>query len=190
MNSMDFTFSDLISGYVTHSDASKGTFGLKTSDGREYEAKLAPSAFARLAQNLGEDYQDRTGEMRDMLVPNRYVQAYGTFYPEGGVHKFEAMQLVFSGQNASEYRFEEQDWWINQIRALGDFYLKAQFEGKEVDYANYRTNLHIDGRKLGDGVQEIDTISRLTFGFASAYMLTGDDRFLEAAEKGTDYLRN
>ena len=38
--------------------------------------------------------------------------------------------------------------------------------------------------------QETDTISRLVFGFASCYLLTGEDRFLEGAEKGTDYLRD
>ncbi|MCA8909526.1 MAG: AGE family epimerase/isomerase, partial [Rhodospirillaceae bacterium] len=34
-----------------------------------------------------------------------------------------------------------------------------------------------------------DTISRLVYGFASAFLLTGNDRYLEAAEKGTEYLR-
>src|SRR5207253_3610356 len=32
-------------------------------------------------------------------------------------------------------------------------------------------------------------ISRLVFGLASTYLLTGEDQFLEAAEKGTEYLR-
>lgn len=189
MSNMNFTFSDLIAGYVTSSDAASGAFRLKTSDGREFEATIAPAAYARLVHNLGEGYQDRTGQMREMLVPNRYVQVYGTFYPEGDDHKFEAMQLVFLGQSGDEFRFEEQDWWINQIRSLGDFYLKAQFEDKEVDFRNYRTHLHLNGSKLGDGLQEIDTISRLVYGFASAYMLTGDERYLEGAEKGTEYLR-
>lgn len=41
----------------------------------------------------------------------------------------------------------------------------------------------------GDFLQETDTISRLVYGFASAYLLTGEDIFLEGAEKGTEYLR-
>lgn len=189
MNNVDFTFSDLIAGYVVSSDASQGTFRLRVSDGREFDAKFAPSAYARLMFNLGEDYPDRTGQMRDMLTSGRYVQAYGTFYPEGGDHKFEAMQVIFVGDAPDAYRFEEQDWWINQVKALGDFYLQAQFEGKPIDYANYRTGIHLTGAKTGDNKQEIDTISRLVYGFASAYMLTGDERYLEAAEKGTLYLR-
>jgi mannose/cellobiose epimerase-like protein (N-acyl-D-glucosamine 2-epimerase family) len=41
-----------------------------------------------------------------------------------------------------------------------------------------------------DYLQETDTISRMVYGMASAYMLTGKDEYLEAAEKGTEYLRD
>ena len=37
--------------------------------------------------------------------------------------------------------------------------------------------------------QETDTVSRLVYGFATAYLLTGEDKFLEAAETGAAYLR-
>ena len=41
MDKMHFTFSDTIAGYVTAAkDTSEGTFGLKTSDGREFQVKL------------------------------------------------------------------------------------------------------------------------------------------------------
>ena len=46
------------------------------------------------------------------------------------------------------------------------------------------------GAKRGDVRQETDTISRLVYGFATAYMMTGDERYLEGAEKGTEYLRD
>src|SRR5205823_11035050 len=41
----------------------------------------------------------------------------------------------------------------------------------------------------GDFRQETDTISRLVYGFASAFLMTGEDKYLDAAEKGTEYLR-
>ena len=48
----------------------------------------------------------------------------------------------------------------------------------------------LTGEKAQDRYrQETDTISRLVYGFASAYLLTGDDRYLEGAEQGTEYLR-
>lgn len=43
--------------------------------------------------------------------------------------------------------------------------------------------------KYDDFRQETDTISRLVYGFASAYLLTGNERYLEGVEKGTEYLR-
>ncbi len=89
-----------------------------------------------------------------------------------------------------EFLFERRDWWVTQIKALGDFYLKAQFGAGPVDYKNYRTTITLNGEKARDNYrQETDTISRLVYGFATAYMLTGDDRYLEGAEKGTEYLR-
>ncbi len=190
MNKVDFSFSDTIAGYVTHYDQTKAVFGLKTSDGREFQAKLTDTTYAELARNLGEPYQDCTGNIGSMLVPGRYMYAYGVFYAEQGDHKFEAKRIIFNGRKENEYSFEKQNWWINQIRELGDFYLLAQFQGKPVDYRDYRTTLAITGEKRGDFRQETDTISRLVYGFATAYMMTGDERYLEGAEKGTEYLRD
>jgi mannose/cellobiose epimerase-like protein (N-acyl-D-glucosamine 2-epimerase family) len=189
MSRIDFTFSDTIAGYVTKSDAANGTFTLRTPGGTEYDGKIGAGAYAEFVRNLGEPYQDASGQMRELLQPNQYVFAYGIYYPEGGDHKFEAKHLIFPGRKPGEFAFEKQDWWINQIRQIGDFYIKAQFEGGPIDFNNYRTNLFLDGSKLGSGIQETDTISRTVYGFASAFLLTGEDRFLEAAEKGTQYLQ-
>lgn len=186
---MRFSFSDTIAGYVTQFDRDKDTFGLKTSDDREFQVKIAPNTYAMLTRNLEEPYQDSTGPMRDMLVPGRYLYVYGIYYPEGGGHTFESQFIVFVGRREREYVFERQDWWINQIEALGNFYLRSQFGEGGVDYQNYRTSLALTGAKTGAFRQETDTISRLVYGFASAYIMTGDDRFLDAAEQGTEYLR-
>ena len=60
-----------------------------------------------------------------------------------------------------------------------------------MDYRSYRTTIKLGGEKEKDNYrQETDTISRLIYGLSSAYMLTGEDRFLEAADKGTEYLRD
>lgn len=189
MNELTFTFSDTIAGYVTRFDATKNLFGLKTTDGREFQILLTATTYAELVRNLGEAYHDATGQMKEMLTAGRYLYAYGTFYPEGGQQKFEAKHLVFVGRKENEYRFESPDWWINQLRHLADFYVKAQFGDGEIDFANYRTNLSLSGTKTASGRQETDTISRLVYGFATAFLLTGEDRYLEAAKKGTDYLR-
>ena len=45
-------------------------------------------------------------------------------------------------------------------------------------------------KKDEDYLQETDTISRMVYGMACAYMLTGKDLYLDAAEQGTKYLRD
>jgi mannose/cellobiose epimerase-like protein (N-acyl-D-glucosamine 2-epimerase family) len=188
---MRFTFSDTIAGTVTSFDADSKTFGLRTADGRDFEIALTPATYGEVLRNLGGGYVDATGQLHDMLEPGRFLFAHGIFYPERGDHVFEAKHLVFVGSAVDEFAFERPDWWIEQVRELANFYLEAEFGGEEgMDYRGYRTELTLEGRKTSATRQETDTISRLVYGFATAYMLTGDDRFLEAAERGTEYLRD
>jgi mannose/cellobiose epimerase-like protein (N-acyl-D-glucosamine 2-epimerase family) len=190
MDKINFTFSDTIAGYVVDFDKGADSFRIRTSDGREFIAKFGPNSYAWIANNLNEPRQWCTDQMRAMLSPGRFLFVYGTFYNEGGGFNFVAQYLVFLAARPDEYGFEKRDWWVRQIRALGEFYLRAQFGGNEVNYDDYRTIIKVTGEKDKDNYrQETDTISRLVYGFASAYMMTGDDRFLEAAEKGTEYLR-
>jgi mannose/cellobiose epimerase-like protein (N-acyl-D-glucosamine 2-epimerase family) len=186
---VDFSFSDLVAGYVTSYDQDSDTFELKTSDGREFNVLLTDTTFAEMLRNLSEPYADATGQLRDLLGPGRFLYAYGVFYPEPDA-AFEAKHVVLVGPTDLEFNFERQDWWVTQVRALADFYLRAEFGGGEIDFRNYRTSIGLDGERSGTFRQETDTISRLVYGFATAYLMTGEDRYLEAAEKGTDYLRD
>src|SRR5207248_2858503 len=192
VNALAFTFSDLIAGYVTHFNRADKAFGLRTSDGRDFEANLTPSTYARIAQNLEEPYQDCTARIGEMLENGQYVFAYGVFYPTSDGTRFEVKSLVFPGDKPGAYRHEEPDWWIKQVRSIADSYLRWQFAypEKPIDFHEYRTFLHLGGTKRGDYLQETDTISRLVYGFATAYLLTGEDRFLDGAEAGTQYLRD
>ena len=190
MDAMHFTFSDLIMGYIKVFEwERKDYFILTTTDGRDFEIKLGDNCYAEIIRNLGEGFIS-TEQVQNMLAPGRFCFVYGIFYHEAGTTRFEAKHIVFAGRNEDEFVFERQEWWIRQIRQLGDFYIKAEFGEGPIDYRNYRTQLTADGHTTGDYRQETDTISRLVYGFASAYLLTGNDRFLEAAEVGTTYLRD
>ena len=190
MELIQFEFSDTIAGYVTEFDREKGVFGLRTSDGREFPVKLTSNTYGRGPRNLEEPYFDCTGQIK-LLAKDQYLSTIGIFYPEKGAHVFEAKVLVFPGKSPGKYRFEEPDWWINQTKSIADFFLRAQFgDAEKIDYRDYRTSLALTGERKGDFRQETDTISRLVYGFASAFLLTGEDRFLDAAEKGTAYLRD
>ncbi len=193
-DSLQFTFSDTIAGYVTGFDEDEDSFGLRTSDGRNFQVKLTSNTFSSAVRNFGGAYIDTTSQMRDMLVPERYLFAYGIFYPEAGEHRFEAKAITFPAIRVHDYVFEEPSWWVNQARAVADFYLRGQFPDGNYNWENYRTKLSLSGTHTPDYIspdyrQETDTISRLVYGLASAYLLTGEDRFLEAAESGTNYLR-
>jgi mannose/cellobiose epimerase-like protein (N-acyl-D-glucosamine 2-epimerase family) len=192
MNQMNFEFSDTVAGYVQSFDKEKDTFVLKTSDGRDYAVRFAPNTYGWVVNNLERPRNWVGGDqMRAMLTKGRYLFVYGVFYPENNSHTYEAQYMIFPGPRPDSFVFERQDWWIDQIKSLGDFYLKAQFGGEEINYDNYRTTISLTGERAQDRYrQETDTISRLVYGFASAYMLTGFEPFLEAAEKGTEYLRD
>src|SRR5215472_6016877 len=121
MDEMDFTFSDTIAGYVIDFDRDSRSFGLKTTDGREFRVQVTSTTYAEVLRNLGEPYQVPAKPIEDLLMPGRYLFAHGIFYPEGGKLVFDSKHIVLVGQGSSEYRFEEADWWINQIRSLAEF---------------------------------------------------------------------
>lgn len=187
-DAVSFSFSDTIAGYVTRFDSGSRVLGLKTSDGRAFDVSLAGDPSAELVRNLDEPYIDASGHIDEMLSPGRFLFVYGVHYPEHG-GRFDAKRLVFLGRGAEDFRFEEPSWWIKQIESLADFYKRAQFGDGPVDFTEYRTEIRLGGDKTASHVQETDTISRLVYGMASAYLLTGKDEYLEVAERGTEYLR-
>jgi mannose/cellobiose epimerase-like protein (N-acyl-D-glucosamine 2-epimerase family)/anti-anti-sigma regulatory factor len=189
-NPINFTFSDLVAGYVQSYDQDADVFIMRTSDGREYSVGLSDTTYAEMLRNLSEAYVDASSQLRDLLGPGRFLYAYGVHYPDGGSYTFEAKHIVLMGSTEKEFNFERPDWWVTQVRALGDFYLRAEFGDQPVDFRNYRTSLGLGGERATTFRQETDTISRLVYGFSTAYLMTGEDRFLEAAEKGTAYLRD
>lgn len=185
-----FEFSDMIAGFCRAYDQSEKVVRMETFGGDSFQVKIIPGTYARLVRNLDEPYLDCTGQI-DKLLSNEGQMAfiYGIYYPEAKGPVFEASYIDFVGRKPSEMRFEQPDWWVRQAASIADFYIRAQFPNGEIDYKQYRTRLQLDGNRKGDFRQETDTISRMVYGMASAYMLTGEDRFLEAAEKGTEYLR-
>jgi hypothetical protein len=118
VDKIDFTFSDTIAGCVVSFDDDDDSFGLRTSDGRQFKVSLTGNTFASGVRNFGQPYQDMTGTMREMLEPERFLFAYGIFYSEANGHRFEAKQLMFPSTQRGDYVFEEPDWWINQARRL------------------------------------------------------------------------
>lgn len=186
---MDFTVFDTIAGYVVHHDVAEQKVDLKTADGRAFRIRLTPATSVEIMRNLGEPYQPVASPLEGELATGCYVFAKGIFYPGDLSTSFEATGLILTGPQADNLRIDEEGWWIRQVRSLAEFYFRAQFPGGDVDYREYRTLVSLDGRKLPSSRQEADTISRFVYGQATAYLLTGEERYLLAAERGTEYLR-
>lgn len=191
MKTSNFEFSDLISGYVTKYDGGNN-FEMETTDGRKYSIILGSNLYARMVRNLSEPYRDCTAQISNLLKKGQMVFVYGIFYPNGeekSDYIFEAKCMDFPGKDSANFRFEEPNWWIEQAKQIADFFVNAQFRGSEINYNNYRTSIALSGEHKDGFRQETDTISRLIYGLSSSYMLTGEEIFLEAAEKGCEYLQ-
>lgn len=188
------TYSDSIAGYVTSYEPTRERFCLRTSDGREFTIHLEGLLGSEIVRNLGDARRDTGHATRDMLAEGRYVMVYGLFYQWEGGERIEARTITFPEERRGAYVFEHPKWWVQQACQIGDFYLRGHFADGDYDWRNFRTRLTLHGTHLPDPDgqdvrQETDTISRLVYGLATAYLLTGEDRFLEAAESGTKYLR-
>jgi hypothetical protein len=186
----DFSFSDLVAGYVTGYDPDRREVDLRTSGGTAVRVRLSDVTSAEFLRNLGEPYVDASAHLGDLLTPGTQLFAYGVLYPETGPNQLDAKRLVLLGRRAGDYNFEDPGWWGHQLTELARFYRRAQFGEGPIDYRDYRTMLRLGGDKTDKHVQETDTISRLVYGMASAYLLSGDEDHLAAAEKGTEYLRD
>jgi mannose/cellobiose epimerase-like protein (N-acyl-D-glucosamine 2-epimerase family) len=189
---MRFTASDVVAGYVEgfRSPADgPDVLTVRTSDGRVLPLVIDGGTSAEVLRNLGDPYTDATNHLAAMLAPGAYVVVRGVFYPEADGVQFQAKHVVLTGRRPGDLAFEDPGWWTGQLGEISAFYRRAQFGSGPVDYADYRTELRLGGDKGTSHVQETDTISRLVYGMASAYMLTGDESHLEVAERGTEYLR-
>src|SRR5262249_10183434 len=109
--------------------------------------------------------------------------------------RFDARTVyLLDSEKDNSYVFEAEDWWEVQIRELANGWLDAIFKDRrnysESDFAElYRTNLNILGLPTDNPMQEMATLARLIYGLSSAYLMTGIERFLKAAEAGVRYQR-
>ncbi|WP_050512076.1 AGE family epimerase/isomerase [Streptomyces rimosus] len=185
----DFSFSDTVAGTVV--DLGSDWIRLRCVDGRPLTLRLTDTTSAQLLRNLGAPYEDVSGRLHEVLRPGRFLFSHGPVHAEpGGGFTFQAGHLTVAGEGGRAFAFESPGWWVEQLRQLARFYRRAQFGTGPVDFDHYRTEIRAGGGRSDLHVQETDTISRLVYGMATAFMMTGDEDFLEVAERGAQYLRD
>lgn len=183
------SFSDTVAGYVEHLRGDR--LLVRTLGDDPVTLELTPATSAQRLRNLGEPHQDVTGRMAEFLVPGALVFSYGPLYygsPEGP--RFQVDHIVVAGGPDTPLPGDAPGWWTGQLRRLAAFYRRSQFGDGPADFGQYRTELRGGGEKPAYGVQETDTISRLVYGMATTYLLTGEEEYLDIAERGCAYLHD
>ncbi len=204
----NFTHSMKIMGKVVEVDIENAAFRLKCRNGTDYLVKIGAETWFSMLQNLDKlgtdrfpnpenfDYSNPSDRVKKYLKKNMLVSVYGIFVVDENKKIFEGRAIELyqeydkTGSYDDNYIFEKGHWWLTQINALGNTWLDYLFgDAKTYDFSKYRTNIGITGLPSDDKLQECATLSRLIYGLSSAYLLTGCERFLNAATEGVKYQR-
>ena len=97
------------------------------------------------------------------------------------------------GQQITEWKghlmFENPRWWVDMISAQGNTWFKTFFPNDEVDFTLYHTELNEIYQPKSE-MQEVAVLSRLLYGYAVTYQLTGKEKYLTALREGVKYQRD
>jgi mannose/cellobiose epimerase-like protein (N-acyl-D-glucosamine 2-epimerase family) len=166
-----------------------------------YQSRLSQLGFNESEAKRLWELRGRLENWVDTKQPPQLLLIEGNYYLDGEQSRYDVRKLTilstFHPTNPTDdrrYLFEHTAWWLEQITRMADQWLDSLFGEKRTylrdDFAAlYRTNLNIYGLPTDDGSQEVATLSRLIYGLSSAYLLTGQERYLRAAQAGVDYQR-
>ena len=161
-----------------------------TRSGAVFHVEIRNTTGQQALRNLDGLDRRRTRELGNLQVGD-LVAVDGIYYRHGDQEAYDALNITELVGSRDYYLFEHTFWWIDQINAMANRWLDNLFGERAVytvdDYAAfYRTSLNIQGKSVEQEgeIQEMATLSRLIYGFSSAYLLTGEDRFRHAACAG------
>jgi mannose/cellobiose epimerase-like protein (N-acyl-D-glucosamine 2-epimerase family) len=199
-----FTLSTTLMGMISGVEPADESFQLKCRSGDDFSISIGKETRFELVKNLDGADRDRyptppnfSGSPSDLirkyLTPNRLVAVRGVYQQDGDKIYFNARIIYLLQSQNGNFLFESQNWWLKQISRLADTWLGYIFEDKQTyaidDFRLYQTNLNLTGAPFLNNIQECATLSRLIYGLSSAYLLTGNERFLSAAHAGVEYQR-
>lgn len=203
-----FSQSMTLMGTVTNVNPAGASFTLRCRNGDSFLVQVSSQTGFGVLRNLDGLNRDRVPTPPNFNpnggvpeVVRKYIQADMLVIVQGInlIHDeqklFHARSITLMHYENERYIFEESHWWLTQISRLADEWLDDLFGDRRTyqmdDFAEfYQTNLNIFGLPMqSDQVQECATLSRLIYGLSSAYLLTGNDRYLLAAKAGVKYQR-
>ena len=203
-----FSQSMTLLGKVTDVNVKEACFTLRCRSGDSFLVRTSSQTTFNVLRNLDELSRDRVPAPPDFNsgggiseLVRKYVHSdelviiYGIYQAHQGKEQFQASTVTLPHYEKGRYIFEESHWWLTQISRLADEWLDDLFGDRRTyemdDFAEfYQTNLNIFGLPMqDDNVQECATLSRLIYGLSSAYLLTGNERYLCAAKARVRYQR-
>lgn len=197
-----FTSSQRVMGIVQEVNPQDRHFKILCQSGDVFDVYVGDETSYQFIRNfdlLSRDRIDRPEGYVD-TIENRLtlyvkkgllVAGYGIFQIHEEKERFDAREITLFHNNKGEYLFEETHWWVTQISALADEWLLNLFgPGRVYDFTRYQTGLSYIGSKEEDSIQECATLSRLIYGLSSAYLMTGNEQYYQAARKGVEYQRD
>ncbi len=200
-----FSQSMTLLGQIEEIRTEKHSFSIRLRSNDSVLIYASPNTYFTVMTNLDGVDRDRLPtpkEYNDTLSDriNKYIHTGNTVFVEGiyqeheGCSRFEARKITCMHSKSSGFVFEETHWWLTQIKYLADEWLQDLFGNQrnyqESDFsAMYRTNLNFLGGCTENKIQVMATLSRFIYGLSSAYLLTGTERYLEAAKAGVHFQR-
>jgi putative intracellular protease/amidase/mannose/cellobiose epimerase-like protein (N-acyl-D-glucosamine 2-epimerase family) len=180
-------------------------FSIQTRSGDVFDIRVRSATEFRVLQNLDGVNNNRfVNPLHPPDNPRTQIEAYirknqlvavQAIYQVQKEHTcFDATCVHLLTTPDSKFLFEQTHWWLNQCARLADEWLDDLFGDhrnyNEADFAKlYRTNLNIIGLPTDENIQEMATLSRLIYGLSSTYLLTGCNRYLQAATAGVRFQR-
>ena len=208
MSRQFFTQTTLL-GRVTEFYPKEFCFKIRTHSGDEFYSYTNTETWYRPLPHLHASY-DRYGTPEgysDNPTPEEKLKKYlavdALVLIEGILHRHHmkrrvdvrTLYLLYNqnGELISErkgrYMFEDPRWWVDLISAKGNRWFQTFFADGTIDFTRYRTELNILYQPKSE-MQEVATLSRLLYGFAVTYQLTGHGRYLDALRVGVQYQRD
>jgi mannose/cellobiose epimerase-like protein (N-acyl-D-glucosamine 2-epimerase family) len=194
-----------IMGTVNYVNVDEGWFRIISRGEDEFTVRIASTSVFAVLQNLDELNRDRISTPAGFSSndPVQLVKKYvrlGRLVVVEGVYQSNEDHTVLDGRfvhvlqdESGQFLFEQTHWWLTQISRLADTWLDDLFGDNDTYTLNtlalYRTTLNITGAPTDDTTQECATLSRLIYGLSSAYLLTGNARYLSAAKTAVSYQR-
>jgi len=195
-------------GNIVSVDPAKYTFTIQLPNDQKQLIHVGVATEFKIIKNLDNldldrvpDPERREGEnplsfsIRKYLKLNCLIVTNGVYQHHKGDSRYQALTVhLMYLEKPENYRFEETHWWLTQISRLADQWLDQLFDDRRdytiADFVQlYTTNLNIIGLPTDNSIQETATLSRLIYGLSSAFLLTGVERYLEAARAGVRFQR-